>query len=69
MPGARLGRDDVLDTGDRAVFAHRAEWEGSTIVAVHSFAEPPRSVELEIGPADAVVDLFGPDELRRPTAA
>ncbi len=62
-PELGWGAMTVLDTGDPAVFAHKAEWQGSTIVAVHSFAEPPRSVELEVGPAEAVVDLLGPGEL------
>ena len=60
-----LGWGDVtiLDAGDPAVLAHECEWDGSTILAVHSFGAEPREVRLEVGEADAVVDLFGTDEL------
>ena len=53
----------LLDAGDPAVFAHRADWDGGAVVAVHSLAEEPRSVRVEVGDAEAVVDLFGPEEL------
>jgi maltose alpha-D-glucosyltransferase/alpha-amylase len=63
-PELGWGEMTVLDARDPAVLAHRAEWEESTILAVHSFAAEPRSVELEVGEAEAVVDLFGTDELK-----
>ena len=63
-PELGWGEMTVLDARDPAVLAHQAEWEESTILAVHSFSADPRSVELEVGDADAVVDLFGPDELK-----
>jgi trehalose synthase len=62
-PELGWGEMTILDARDPAVLAHQAEWEGSTILAVHSFAAEPREVELEVGDADAVIDLFGPDEL------
>jgi maltose alpha-D-glucosyltransferase/alpha-amylase len=62
-PELGWGEMTILDARDPAVLAHQADWEGSTILAVHSFAAEPRAVELEVGEADAVVDLFGPDEL------
>jgi maltose alpha-D-glucosyltransferase/alpha-amylase len=62
-PELGWGELTVLDAGDQAVLAHQCEWDGSTILAVHSFDAEPREVRLEIGEADAVVDLFGPDEL------
>jgi len=62
-PELGWGRMTILDAGDPAVLAHQADWDGSTILAVHCFAEEPREVELEVGEAAAVVDLFGPDEL------
>ncbi|HEX5782279.1 MAG TPA: alpha-amylase family protein [Solirubrobacteraceae bacterium] len=63
-PELGWGEMTVLDARDPAVLAHQAEWEESTILAVHSFSADPRSVELEVGDADAVVDLFGPEELK-----
>jgi trehalose synthase len=63
-PELGWGGMTVLDARDPAVLAHQAEWDESTILALHSFSADPRSVELEVGEADAVVDLFGPDELK-----
>ena len=63
-PELGWGETTILDAGDPAVLAHRADWDESTIVAVHSFASEPREVRIEVGEADAVVDLFGPDELK-----
>ena len=43
-PELGWGETTILDSGDAAVFAHRADWQDSTIVAVHSFAQEPRTV-------------------------
>jgi maltose alpha-D-glucosyltransferase/alpha-amylase len=58
------GRCELLDPNDPAVLAHRVDWEGGTIVAVHSFVEEPRELRLSLGDAEAAVDLFADDELR-----
>jgi trehalose synthase len=63
-PELGWGRVTLLDPGDPAVFAHRADWEGSAIVAVHSLTAEPREVRVEVGDAETAVDLFGTDELR-----
>ena len=62
-PELGWGEVTLLDTRDRAVLAHRSDWGESTVVAVHSMAEEPREVELEVGDADALVDLFEYEEL------
>jgi maltose alpha-D-glucosyltransferase/alpha-amylase len=62
-PELGFGEMTILDARDPAVLAHRSDWDDTTILAVHSFAEEPREVRLEVGEADAVVDLFGTDEL------
>jgi trehalose synthase len=62
-PELGWGELTILYAGDPAVLAHQAEWDGSTILAVHSFGEEPREVQLAVGEAEAVVDLFGSDEL------
>ena len=63
-PELGWGSITLLESGDPAVLAHRADWDGSTVVAVHSLAEEPRAVTLEVGEAEAAVDLFGADELK-----
>ena len=63
-PELGWGELKILDTGDPAVLAHCSDWEDTTILAVHSFAEEPREVSLEVGDAEAVVDQFGTDELK-----
>jgi trehalose synthase len=63
-PELGWGQVTLLDAGDPAVLAHRADWDGSAIVAVHSLAEEPREVRIEVGDAETAVDLFGTEELR-----
>jgi trehalose synthase len=48
----------LLDPGDEAVFAHSAEWGGSTVVAVHNLAGRDAHARLEVGGEGALVDLF-----------
>jgi glycosidase len=62
-PELGWGEVTILDAGDPAVFAHRADWDGSTILAVHSLVEESREVTLEVGEAEAVVDLFRHEEI------
>jgi trehalose synthase len=62
-PELGWGRVTLLDSADPAVLAHRADWDGSAIVAVHSLSPEPREVRLDVGDAETAVDLFGPDEL------
>jgi maltose alpha-D-glucosyltransferase/alpha-amylase len=52
-----------LATGDRAVFAHRADWEGSTVVAAHNLAGRSAEAALDLGEEGVLVDLFGTAEL------
>jgi trehalose synthase len=63
-PELGWGSVTLLDAGDPAVLAHRSDWDGSAVVAVHSLVEEPRSVEVEVGDAETAVDLFGPGELK-----
>jgi trehalose synthase len=62
-PELGWGEVAILDAGDPAVLAHRADWDGSAIVAVHSLGEAEREVRVQVGDADAVVDLFAHEEL------
>jgi maltose alpha-D-glucosyltransferase/alpha-amylase len=59
-PELGWGRCTVLDAGHDAVLAHRADWDDSTIVALHSFAAErlEARVPVEAGVEEAV-DLLG----------
>jgi trehalose synthase len=63
-PELGFGETTLIETGDDAVLAHRADWEGGTVLAVHSFADGPRSPRVEVGDVEGVVDLFEDEELR-----
>jgi trehalose synthase len=52
----------LLDAGDRAVFAQRSHWEGSTLVAVHNLAGREAHAQLDVGGDGALVDLFHDEE-------
>src|SRR5918998_1073026 len=57
-PELGWGEWDLLDSGDAAVFAHRCDWDESTVVAVHNLAGRDASARLEVGGDGALVDLF-----------
>jgi hypothetical protein len=42
------------------VLAHRCDWDGSTVVAVHNFGAEPCRLEL---PLDGIKDVVGADDL------
>jgi hypothetical protein len=59
----------VLASGDHGVFAHRKDWEGTTVVLVHNLASEPRSVRIDVDTPpghNQVVDLL--DQGRAVTA-
>ena len=61
-PELGWGESTLLDSGDAAVFAHRCDWEGSTVVAVHNLADREANARLDVGGGGALVDLFHDDE-------
>jgi glycosidase len=55
----------LLDAGEPSLLAHRSDWEGSTIVAVHNLAGRRVRGELVLegaGDGAVLVDLFDDDE-------
>jgi hypothetical protein len=52
------GSVTLIDTPDPALLAHRCDWEGSTVVAVHNLGETPATATLELGD-----DVTGVDDL------
>jgi trehalose synthase len=64
-PEIGFGSLELLDAGAPSVLAHRCDWDGSTIVAVHELGGKAQTVALALdGPADAeaLVDLFSDEE-------
>jgi len=62
-PELGWGRCTLLDAGHDAVLAHRADWDGSTIVALHSFAAERLEVRVEVGEdVEWAVDLLDGDD-------
>ena len=60
-PEIGWGRMTLLDAGDDAVLAHRCDWEGTAVVAIHNLGAAPRRLTVDVGPMDdldEVVDLL-----------
>lgn len=65
-PEIGFGTLTVLDVDAPSVLAHRCDWEGSTIVAVHELAGRAVELELPIQDGETLVDLFSDAELALP---
>ena len=53
------GSSTLIETADPALFAHRVEWEGSAVIAIHNLADRPATADLDLGPgATGVHDLL-----------
>lgn len=69
-PELAWGRYEVLDAGDEAVLAHRADADGGTVIAVHNFADRKAKVELVLdglGHCDVLTDLLVDGSLDLPS--
>jgi maltose alpha-D-glucosyltransferase/alpha-amylase len=62
-PELGWGACTLLDAGEPSVLAHRSDWDGSTIVAVHNLAGRDVRCTLELEEEGALVDLFAHGEL------
>jgi trehalose synthase len=61
-PELGFGKLELLETGAPSVFAHRCDWDGATIVAVHELAGREVEAELPVSDGEALVDLFADAE-------
>jgi trehalose synthase len=48
-PAFGWGTATLLDASDDAVLAHRCDWEGDVVVAVHNLDPAPREVTVDLG--------------------
>jgi len=63
-PELGWGSPTLLDAGHRAVLAHRADWAGSAVLAVHSFADERLEIRLPVeDEVEQAVDLFGSEHV------
>ncbi|MGF1478216.1 MAG: alpha-amylase family protein [Cyanophyceae cyanobacterium] len=46
------GSVQVLETGNEQVLAHRCDWQGKTVIAVHNLGEQPCTVNLSLSEAE-----------------
>jgi trehalose synthase len=56
LPELGWGHVTLLETPAASLFAHRADWEGSSVVAVHNLGEEDAEAELELGEDIVAVD-------------
>ena len=63
-PEIGWGEVTILDVDETAVLAHRCDWDGAAVVAVHSFASEATSVSVPLGDVEAAVNLFADEELQ-----
>lgn len=61
-PEIGFGTLTLLDTEAPSVLAHRCDWKGSTIVAVHELGGGTVEVRLPVDDGEALVDLFTDEE-------
>jgi trehalose synthase len=57
-PELGFGRSTLLENEPPALFAHRCDWQGSTVFALHNLADEPCACELDLGG-----DVTGVDDL------
>jgi glycosidase len=57
-PELGWGASTLIETGPTAAFAHRADWQGSTVLAAHNLSDEPVAADLDLG-----ADVVGVDDL------
>jgi maltose alpha-D-glucosyltransferase/alpha-amylase len=55
-PELGWGTSTLLETEASQLFAHRCDWEGSTVVVVHNLGDEPAEATLELGEDVVAVD-------------
>jgi trehalose synthase len=59
-PELGWGEPTILETSERAVLAHRCDWTGGTVLAVHNLSDEPCVVDIDVGcePESTLEDLL-----------
>ncbi|HUP24650.1 MAG TPA: trehalose synthase, partial [Thermoanaerobaculia bacterium] len=56
-PEIGWGASRVLDAGQPQVLAHRCDWGGTTLIAVHNLSSEPLKVQVDLEDADKLSRL------------
>ncbi|MBD1806679.1 alpha-glucosidase C-terminal domain-containing protein [Microcoleus sp. FACHB-SPT15] len=61
------GKWQIIDTGNPSVFAHRCEWQGRAVMAVHNLGREACTVTLNLKNEEAehLIDLLGDQQYQR----
>jgi trehalose synthase len=68
-PEIAWGRTSLVDSGDDRVLAHRCDWRGIALVAVHNLSGDDAEVRLELddlSDGDVLLDLFAGEDPEAP---
>jgi maltose alpha-D-glucosyltransferase/alpha-amylase len=68
-PEIGWGTCQILETREPAVFAHRCDWNGGAIIALHNLGEKPATARLNLdhGRGIHLVELFGDHSYESPS--
>jgi maltose alpha-D-glucosyltransferase/alpha-amylase len=58
-PEWAAGRCSVLESGEPGVFAHRSEWQGGKLLALHNLTDKECSVRVPLEPEEKPVAVWG----------
>jgi maltose alpha-D-glucosyltransferase/alpha-amylase len=66
-PEVGWGKWQIIDTGNPSVFAHRCEWQGRAVMAVHNLGREACTVTLNLKNEEAehLIDLLGDQQYQR----
>jgi maltose alpha-D-glucosyltransferase/alpha-amylase len=56
-----LGTSTLLENEPEALFAHRCDWQGSAVFALHNLSDAPVWADLDLGD-----DVTGVDDILEP---
>ncbi|MFW6359569.1 MAG: alpha-glucosidase C-terminal domain-containing protein, partial [Chroococcales cyanobacterium] len=64
-PELGWGKCEILETGNKRVFAHRCEWQNGVVIAVHNLGKEECTITLNLKYEEEMVELLG-NQLEKP---
>lgn len=66
-PEIGWGKHTILETTEPSVFAHRCEWRGGAVLAVHNLADKPAAMRIELNDqqSECLIELLGDKSCER----